>query len=128
MRARRPETARTSTVTESVVIDRELGGDCDLVVEGRVDGVIKMPASVVTVREQAEVNADITARVVVVSGTVRGNIRALERVDLRDRCTVMGDVRAPRVTTAPHGVNLRGAIELRRWGRKLSAGHLRRRE
>ena len=115
MRARWPDSTRVSILNESVVITGELTGDDDLVIEGQVDGSINMPRSEVTIREHGRVNADIVARVVVVSGAVQGNIRAVKRIELLKNCSVVGDVSAPRVTVAPLGVRLRGALEVRRW-------------
>jgi hypothetical protein len=50
------------------------------------------------VRRDAQVSANITARVVVILGTVSGNITASDSVDLRSEGSVTGDVAAHRIT------------------------------
>ena len=114
--------SRVSTIRRSVVVNGALSGDEDLVIEGRVNGDINVPGNVVTVLKHGEVNGNTAARVVDVAGAVRGNITAVERVDLRDTCSVAGNVCAPRVVVARLGAHVRGAIDMRprQGGKKIA--------
>ena len=71
---------RVSAIGKAVVVNGELSGDEDLVIEGRVDGDINVPGNAVTVLKHGEVNGNTAARAVDVAGAVRGNITAVERV------------------------------------------------
>ena len=104
---------RVSAIGKAVVVNGELSGDEDLVIEGRVDGDINVPGNAVTVLKHGEVNGNTAARAVDVAGAVRGNITAVERVDLRDTCSVEGNVCAPLVVVARLGAHVRGAIDMR---------------
>ena len=101
--------------TETVIgpetrISGELRGDEDVVVRGRVEGRVAL-TSVFTVEESAIVQADIEARIVLVSGVVVGNITASESVRLADKARVVGDVTAPRVVMED-GASYRGRLDM----------------
>jgi cytoskeletal protein CcmA (bactofilin family) len=73
-----------------------------LVLEGEVklQGQVKGKVSgsgVVTVGEQATIEADIDAPTVVVHGNVKGEVHATERLELHRSARVRGKIRAPRV-------------------------------
>jgi cytoskeletal protein CcmA (bactofilin family) len=69
-----------------------------LYIDGKVEGAITLPDSRVTVSQNAQVSANITAREVVVFGKVSGNINASDRMDIRSEGSVTGDVTAQRIT------------------------------
>ena len=99
-------------IGKSIVIKGELSGDEDLAVEGRVEGKISLNQTVLTVGEQGKVKAQIVAKAVVVIGQVQGNITAVDKVDIRDKGSVEGDISAPRVAIA-EGAHFRGSIDMR---------------
>ena len=101
-----------TTIGESIVIKGELSAAEDLVIEGRVAGKITAKQNVLTVGEHGSVEAAIIANTVVVAGKVRGDIRAAEEVDLRDTCSVEGDIHAPRAAIAV-GAYFCGGIDMR---------------
>jgi cytoskeletal protein CcmA (bactofilin family) len=51
----------------------------------------------VTVGPEATVKACIKAKYVILVGTVEGNIEASDRVELRNCCRLVGDIRSPRI-------------------------------
>lgn len=62
-------------------------------VDGRLDGSIRR-ADIVVVGTGATVNGDISAREVIVGGTVHGNITATTRIELQPSAVVSGDIDA----------------------------------
>jgi cytoskeletal protein CcmA (bactofilin family) len=75
------------TIRRSITIKGEVIGSESLVIEGNVEGMIRVPDCRVTVGQDAEVYADIAAREVIVFGRVLGNIDASDRVDLRSEAS-----------------------------------------
>jgi cytoskeletal protein CcmA (bactofilin family) len=72
--------------------------------------VINLPDSRLTVGRYAQVLADITAREVVVLGTVRGNVNASDRVDIRSEGSLTGDVTTGRIIIGD-GAFIKGSVE-----------------
>lgn len=99
-------------IGKSIVIKGELSGNEDLAIEGRVEGKINLNQTLLTVGEQGKVKAQIVAKTVVVIGQVQGNITAVDKVDIRDKGAVDGDICAPRVAIA-EGAHFRGSIDMR---------------
>ncbi len=88
----------TASIGKSVQIRGELRGSEDLLVEGFVEGTITLQESRLTVGANARVQADISARDVILLGTVVGNISATGRVELRSGGNLTGDIQASRLS------------------------------
>jgi cytoskeletal protein CcmA (bactofilin family) len=84
-------------IGKTVVVRGDVKGSEDLVVEGRVEGTVVLAESRLTIGANATVAADLTAKDILIMGTVRGNIIASGRVEMRAGCQVQGDVRALRL-------------------------------
>ena len=98
-------------VGKSVQIKGELTGNEDLVIEGTVDGQIKLPKHRLTIGSNARINAGVSAKTVLVLGQVSGNIVAEDVVDISPSGSVHGDITAPRVSIAD-GARFNGAINM----------------
>ena len=98
-------------IGKSVVIKGELSGSEDLTIEGQVEGKIELRQNLLTIGPNAKIKAQVFAKTVVVEGTVHGNISAGERIDIRDKGTVEGNLAAPRVAIAD-GAHFRGSIDM----------------
>ena len=72
----------------------ELDGEVKL--EGQIKGKVT-GTGVVTVGEQANLQADVFAPVVIVQGVVRGEMHATDRLELHRTAKVKGSIRAARV-------------------------------
>ena len=99
-------------IGKSVLIKGELSGSEDLTVEGQVEGRIELEQHVLTVGPHGRIRAQIFAKVVVVLGEVLGNIKASDKVWIRETGAVEGDIFAPRVAIA-EGARFRGKIDMR---------------
>lgn len=88
----------------------EISGSTDLLIDGEVDGVIRLTAARLTVRADGRVRATIVAQDVVVMGLIEGEIRATGRVELRDGAIVLGNIFAARLSIE-EGSTLRGIVD-----------------
>ena len=86
--------AQTSVVAHDTVWKGELQTTGTLHVHGRVEGAIDAKEDVY-VAEEADVDATITAKNVVIAGMVRGTVRCGERFEVLPQGRVAGDVQAP---------------------------------
>jgi len=100
-------------IGKSVVIKGEINGSEDLTIEGKVDGKISLPQNTLTVGVNGQLNAEISAKVVVVLGEIKGNVSAAEKVDIRDQGTVDGDIKTKKLAIAD-GAHFRGSIDMHR--------------
>ena len=81
-------TTERSLIGKNIIITGDISATEDLVVEGRVTGKILLNESRLTVGEEGYLQSHITAREVVISGRVDGQIHASERVELRHTAQV----------------------------------------
>jgi cytoskeletal protein CcmA (bactofilin family) len=83
-----PHTASEMTlISKSVAIKGEVSCDEDLYIDGQVEGTIDPKGYRLTIGPNGRVEANITARAVVVQGKLEGNIQASDRVDLKQSAT-----------------------------------------
>ena len=106
-----PTTAGPATIGKSLQIKGEVTGSESLYIDGSVEGAIHSPDNRVTVSRDAQVSANITAREVVVFGTVSGNIYASDHVDIRSEGSLTGDVTAQRISVGD-GAFFKGGIDI----------------
>jgi cytoskeletal protein CcmA (bactofilin family) len=108
-----------ATIGKSLVIKGEVTGSESLYIDGRVEGSINLPGNRVTVGRNGVVNANINAREIVVTGKVRGNLVASDRVDIRNEGSLTGDVIAQRISIED-GAFFKGGIDIRKPGQKAN--------
>ena len=99
-----------TVIGSSIVIDGEISGDEDLVIQGTVKGKISLKESLY-VEGSGVVEADIETQNVEIAGRVTGNIVASDKVELKQDCRVVGDIKAPRVIIED-GAVFNGSIEM----------------
>jgi cytoskeletal protein CcmA (bactofilin family) len=111
----RPTLRDVVNIGKSVVIKGELNGSEDLTVEGYVEGRVELRDHVLTVGPNGRIKAEVFAKAVIVLGEITGNVTASEKVDIRDKGSVDGDIISPRVAIA-EGAHFRGAVDMQRAG------------
>ena len=94
-----------------MIIKGELSAKEDLTIEGQVNGKIELNDNVLTIGPNGRIEADMLAKVVCVMGSVHGNIRATETINLRETAKVNGALVAPRVGIT-EGASFRGKIDM----------------
>jgi len=102
-------------IGKSVVIKGELNGSEDLTVEGYVEGRVELRDHVLTIGPNGRIKAEVFAKAVIVLGEITGNVTASEKVDIRDKGSVDGDIISPRVAIA-EGSHFRGSVDMQRGG------------
>jgi cytoskeletal protein CcmA (bactofilin family) len=112
-----PPAARAAAAPGYSVLDAQLAIVGDLETEGtlRIDGRLRgsvRRADLVILGAGAEVEGDVTAREVVVAGTVLGNIDALERTEVQATAVVTGDI-ATGAVLIHEGGTVRGHLLVR---------------
>lgn len=98
-------------LTRGICIKGELTGKADLVIDGDVQGSIRLGESRLTVGQLGKIRANIEASEIVVRGQVQGNLRGRERVVLGSSCDVLGDLEAPRIAIED-GAKFKGRVEM----------------
>lgn len=106
-----PRAGERATIGRSITIRGDVTGNEDLLIQGRVDGSIDLKQHSVTIGSEGEVKASIAGRVVIVEGTVEGNISSEEQVVLRASARVQGDITAPRLVLED-GARFRGGVDM----------------
>lgn len=94
-------------------IKGEISGNEDLVVEGTVEGPIHLVDHKLTVGLGAKLNSEVVAREVIVHGSVKGNLRASDRIQIMKNGSVVGDLTTARILIED-GASFRGSIEIDR--------------
>ena len=100
-----------ATIGRSVVIKGEVTGSESLYIDGRIEGSITFKDHRVTVGRNGVVQANISAREVVIMGKVTGNVECTDRVDIRSEGTLHGDIVSARISVED-GALLRGSVQL----------------
>jgi cytoskeletal protein CcmA (bactofilin family) len=108
-----------ATIGKSLVIKGEVTGSESLYIDGRVEGSINLAGNRVTIGRNGIVNANINAREIVVTGKVKGNLVASDRVDIRNEGSLTGDVVAQRISIED-GAFFKGGIDIRKPGQKAN--------
>jgi cytoskeletal protein CcmA (bactofilin family) len=102
-----------ATISKGLTVKGEISGTESLYIDGKVEGTINLPGSRVTIGRNGLVGANISAREIVVLGQVRGNVNALDRVDIRTEGSLTGDLAAARISIED-GAFFKGGIDIRR--------------
>jgi len=97
-------------VGKSVVFIGKLMSSEDMTIDGRVEGTIEVRDHALTIGPDADIRADIVARVVTILGAVTGTVTARDKVDIRDTGSVEGNIVSPRLAIAD-GALLRGRVD-----------------
>lgn len=100
-----------AVIGKSIFIDGTIRGDQDLVIYGEVEGAINMADAKVLVAKSGNVVANILAREIEVQGTVQGELRATESVDIQESGRLTGNIRAPRVILSD-GCQFKGSVDM----------------
>ena len=101
----------TARLGASLHVKGEISGNEDLLIDGSVEGLVQLDERKLTVGATAKVTADIIAREVVVYGTVKGNLRAKDRIEIKKDGSVNGDLTTAR------------SIEIDKTEQKETGGH-----
>ncbi|HTM26443.1 MAG TPA: polymer-forming cytoskeletal protein [Vicinamibacterales bacterium] len=97
-------------IGQGVVVEGKITSTQDLRIDGAVQGTIEVGRHGLVIGASAAIRANLSARSILISGAVTGNVAATERIDLQPTASVEGDVSAPRVAMAD-GAVVKGKVE-----------------
>jgi len=110
--AQPPDERRVAAwIGKSLRIEGKIVSSESLTIDGHVEGTIEVGDHSLTIGRGAAVTADLTAKNITISGTVEGNVRAHEVLELHESASVDGDITAPRLRMAD-GAVITGHIEV----------------
>ena len=102
---------KAAVIGAGISINGNISGDDNLLIEGQVEGKIRLDAHQVEVGQNGKVKADITAKVVRIAGEVRGDVTGVEKVIISRTGNVHGNIVAPRMTLED-GAMFKGSIDM----------------
>src|ERR1700722_11744947 len=101
----------TARLGASLHVKGEISGNEDLHIDGSVEGLVQLEDRKLTVGASAKLTADVVAREVVVYGSVKGNLRARDRIEIKKDGSVVGDLTTARIMIED-GAYFKGSIEI----------------
>ena len=99
------------TIGRTVFIKGEVSGSEPLYIDGCIEGSIHLADHRVTVGRHGHVTANISAKEVVIMGSVKGNIECTDRLDIRAEGSLTGDVVTRRISVED-GAVLKGSVQV----------------
>lgn len=113
-----PPSTATARLGQSLHLKGEISGNEDLHLDGSVEGLVSLEDRKLTVGPSAKVTADVVAREIVVYGSVKGNLRARDRIEIKKDGSVVGDLTTARIMIED-GAYFKGSIEIDRGTEKV---------
>jgi cytoskeletal protein CcmA (bactofilin family) len=105
------QTTDKTIIGEQIVIEGDISGNGDLVIEGSVKGRIQVETHHLTVGPKGNVESEIHAAEVTISGKLVGNIDAKGKVVITKDADFKGEIKA-RSISVEDGALLKAVIEL----------------
>jgi cytoskeletal protein CcmA (bactofilin family) len=109
-----------SVVCKGITIRGEVTGDEDLQIDGELSGSVKLAGARVMIGPEGRVAGNIQAREIIVRGTLKGNLRASERILMGSTGRWEGDGVSPRLAIED-GATVRGNLEVAEMAEKKPA-------
>ena len=100
------------TLSKTLLVTGEISAAEDLIVDGTVNGSIRLPGHAIVIGPTAEIKGDVLARVVEVRGRVESSVVASERAVVRAGARVSGRVVSPRLVVE-EGAVINGQLDSR---------------
>ena len=111
---------RTSILGPTIHFKGELSADEDLVINGTVEGSITRMQRL-TIGREGTVHANVDAQLVVVEGTMQGDVHAAKSVAVAQTARMVGNITAPTVTIL-EGARFNGSVDMSESGVARESG------
>jgi cytoskeletal protein CcmA (bactofilin family) len=102
--------ASKNTLSSDVEIKGSLKFSGELAFDGKLEGEIQTDGTL-HLGDSAVVNGNISAQAVIVRGKINGNISAKEKIDIKSKTELFGDIRASKLVIE-EGVTFVGKTEV----------------
>ena len=106
-----PPQKYNSRIDRTMSIKGEISGDEDLLIEGNVEGNIRLGNGSLTIEKGSVIRAEIHAKNVFIRGVVYGNVSASEKVFIDEDARVYGDISAARISILD-GAQFKGSMRM----------------
>jgi cytoskeletal protein CcmA (bactofilin family) len=103
-------TERVSVLGPTLHFKGELHADEELLIKGRIEGSITHSQRI-TVCAEGTVTANVRAQVIVVEGTLQGDLTAEKSVMVKETAKLRGNITAPSVSIV-EGAHFTGGIDM----------------
>ena len=103
--------ATIAMIGSTIRIKGDLSGKESLVIQGHVEGTIKLDQNKLIIGQEGMVNATIHAHTITIEGTVKGDVFAEERVIVKKTGNVHGNISAPQVSME-EGAKFKGSMDM----------------
>lgn len=97
-------------IGKAVRVEGKVISSEDLTIDGDVEGSIDVGDHSLTIGPGAKVKADLLAKTITISGTVTGDVVAVEKIALHASGSVEGDITTPRFGMA-EGATVTGKVK-----------------
>ena len=94
---KKPEKGIQTLIGPETTLEGKLLFEGTVRLDGNLSGIIEGKEGMVIIGEKAVIHADIFVSIANVSGEVKGNIKASDRIELHPPARVFGDISAPVV-------------------------------
>lgn len=105
-----PRRVGNTLIGPNLTIRGDISADENITIEGTVEGTIETSTEVI-VAPDGKVRADIRANTITISGRVKGNIFATQKVDLTSTAQLEGNIQAPKLAIAESAM-FKGSIDM----------------
>jgi cytoskeletal protein CcmA (bactofilin family) len=102
-----------SRLGSSLHLKGEISGNEDLDIDGTVEGLVHIDERKLTVGATAKLTSDIFTGEVIVYGSVKGNVRGKNKVEIKNDGSVNGDLTTVQIIIED-GAYFKGSIEIER--------------
>ena len=106
-------TAGSATIGKSVVIKGQIYSREDLVIDGEVEGSVEAIEHRVVVGPNGKVNAGVKAREIMVQGSIKGDVEAGDKIDIRREAKLVGNIKTQRIVIED-GAYFKGSVDIQR--------------
>src|SRR6266567_4146198 len=103
---------RSGVIGPSMTVKGEVYSREELYIDGEVQGSIELQHRL-TVGPNGKIRATVKAREVVVHGSIQGNVQAIEKIILREKGSLVGDIRTAGIVIED-GAYFKGSIDITR--------------
>jgi cytoskeletal protein CcmA (bactofilin family) len=109
--AERERLAGPSKIGAGLKIKGEISGNEDIFIDGEVEGPLQLGSGRLTLESNGNVAGNVTSREAVIHGTLKGNLKVRDRIEIKTHGSVIGDVVTDRIHIED-GAHFKGAIEI----------------
>ena len=100
-----------ATIGKAVRIVGQVYSKEELYIDGDLEGTLEAMEHKLIIGPNGTVHATITAREVVVLGSIQGNVEAVDKIEIRKDAKLVGDIRTARIIIED-GAYFKGSIDI----------------